>query len=111
MNLKKFTNVKVLDEDATCSLVTEIDFDVDKRVPIDFCFLLLFYKEEKVYEIIKYDGAHGTCHVHRYFEKKDSVGESCLPSQINSKSLLVFKKDLLDNWHDYVGSYRKKWGV
>ena len=111
MNIKKFTNVKVLDEDSRCSFVTEIDFDVDKRIPIDFCFLLLFYKGETVHEVIKYDGAHGTCHVHKYFEKKESKGESCLPSQIDNKALILFKRDILENWSNYINQYKKKWKI
>ena len=104
-------NVKVLDEDSRCSFVTEIDFDLDKKIPIDFCFILLFYKDEMVYEVIKYDGAHGFCHVHKYFENKKPKGEACLPSQINNKSLIEFKKDILKNWNYYLERYHKKWKV
>jgi hypothetical protein len=109
MRIKKFSNSKILDEDAQCSLVTEIDFDIDNKIPIDFCFLLLFYKGEKVYEVIKYDGAHGKCHVHKYFEKKNSEGEECLPSQIDNKALITFKTDISDNWEEYINKYKKKW--
>ena len=111
MQIKKFSNVKVLDKDSRCSFVTEIDFNIEKRTPLNFCFLLLFYKGETVYEVIKYDGSHGKCHVHKYFEKKNSKGENCLPSQINNKSLIVFKNDILENWKEYIARYRKKWKV
>ncbi len=111
MKVKKFKNTKILDKDAKCNFVTEIDFNEDTKAPINFCLLLVFHQNETVYEIIKYDGSHGFCHVHKYFEKLNVEGEECLPTQINAKSILIFKKDIQDNWEDYVTKYRRKWKI
>ncbi len=108
MKIVKFKKNKILDESAKCTLVTEIDFDEDSKKPINFCVLLLFQSGEIIYEIIKYDGTHRSCHVHKYYEKLNSIGESCLPSQINSKSITCFKDDVKANWKSYVAAYRKK---
>jgi hypothetical protein len=108
LNIIKFKKKKSLGIHPKCFLISEIDFELNQKKPINFCLLLIFYKKEKVYEVIKYDGKHGICHVHNYFEKMNIKGKNCLPSEINSKSIRIFKKDILDNWKEYLTKYRKK---
>jgi hypothetical protein len=104
----KFKKKKILSIDPTCFLITEVNFDMILKKPIDFCVLLVFYENESIYEIIKFDGKHGFCHVHKYFEKLNVSGLKCLPSEINSDSIRYYKKDILDNWKEYLKKYRLK---
>ncbi len=102
---------KVLGIRPKCFLISDINFDVNQKKPVDFCLLLIFYKKEKVYEVIKYDGKHGVCHVHKYFEELNSLGKNCLPSEINSISIQFYKKDILNNWKEYLEKYRRKYKI
>ena len=111
MKIIKFKRDKVLDSNAQCNIVTEIDFDTVTKKPINFCLILIYHKEETIYEIIKYDGSHKICHVHKYFNELNSKGEDCLPSQINNISIIAFKQDILDNWRNYLSKYKKKWKI
>lgn len=111
MKIIKFKKSKILDEKATCFLKSEIDFNIETKEVINFCLILLFQKEEKIYEIIKYDGSHGFCHTHKYYEKLNAFGKKCYPSQINPKSILIHKKDITQNWKEYLKKYKKKWNI
>ncbi|MDD4251154.1 MAG: hypothetical protein PHX27_03115 [Candidatus ainarchaeum sp.] len=111
LEIINFKKKKVLGVRPKCFLITEINFDVNNKKPIDFCILLIFYKKEKVYEIIKFDGKHSFCHVHKYFEQLNDKGQNCLPSQINSTSIQIFKTDVLSNWKEYLKQYRKKYKI
>lgn len=111
MKIEKYKKTKVLDKNACCFLVTEIDFDLETKKVVNFCLVLLFHKDETIYEIIKYDGTHGICHVHKYYEKRFAKGETCLPSQINTKSIIYYKEDILKNYQIYLKQYKSKWKI
>jgi hypothetical protein len=70
MEIIKFKRIKVLGDDASCTMIIETDMVVETKEILDFCIILIYFHEESRYEIIKYDGlTHGICHVHKYFEK------------------------------------------
>jgi hypothetical protein len=106
MKIVKFKKTKILDKDAKCVFKSEIDFDSEKKKIINFCLILVFHEGEEIHEIIKYDGSHGYCHVHKYYEKMGAKGEKCYPSQIDSKSIIVYKKDIFEKWEKYIEKYR-----
>lgn len=68
---------------------------------------MLFQKGEEIYEIIKYDGSPDHCHVHKYYEKLNIFKEKCYPTQIEPKSIITHKNDIIQNQKRYLKKYPK----
>ena len=109
MNLVNFFGRKSLGTEGKDFFTTSIDFDLDTKKIVRFCVVQLHQHKEQLFEIVKYDSAHGFCHVHRYFSALDDKGQRLLDNQINEKSLLEFKNDVKQNWQEYKNIYLRKW--
>jgi hypothetical protein len=109
MNIRKFRRSRVLDEEGNVIFRAEIDFDEDKKVVVNYCILLILQKGQQIHIVVKYDAAHGSNHVHKYYERLDAPAEEVLPTDVSSKAALVFKKDIMENWKQYVERYSRKW--
>ena len=104
MNIETIEKKIPLNKELTDFLIITLDFDFNsKKKLIGFCLMQVFYTEEKVIEIIKFDTAHGVCHAHRnYKDKKDS-------NKINRETFNELKKDVKQNWKTYKRLYINKW--
>jgi hypothetical protein len=69
----------------------------------------VFKHGEHTMEVIKYDSAHGRCHVHRYYENLNDCGQDLLDNQIGTSSIAEFKNDIKQNWIEYKRRYLRKW--
>jgi hypothetical protein len=60
-------------------IITSIDFDSASKKVVSFCVLQIYFDSEKMHEIIKFDAAHGKCHVHKNYlfsgRKREELGE------------------------------------
>jgi hypothetical protein len=103
MKLVNFFRRRALGTEGKDFLTTSIDFDADTKRIVRFCVVQLHQYKEQLFEIVKYDSAHGFCHV------LDNKGQKLLDNQINEKSLLEFKNDIRQNWQEYRNIYLRKW--
>ncbi|MBI4052950.1 MAG: hypothetical protein HY394_02845 [Candidatus Diapherotrites archaeon] len=82
------------------------DFDTEAKELVRFCAIQLLEMRGKTHEVIKFDAAHGKCHVHRYCkfaEHKETIG-----MKISPETLKICRKDIAENWQKYKGWYLKK---
>jgi hypothetical protein len=81
-------------------ILTKTEFEEKTKKIISFCVLQVSLIENKTYEIIKFDTAHGFVHVHRFYQRLNHEGEA-LQKEISPQTLEECKKDIKDNWRKY----------
>ena len=109
MNISNFHSKKELDSTKQNSLLTNIDYDRDSKKVISFCVMQIHQHKEHCLQIIKYDAAHGYCHVHKYYENLNDFGQKLLDNRIGTESIEEFKNDIKQNWKQYLERYYRKW--
>lgn len=109
MNIVTYEKKKPLSTSLNDFIFTRIEFDKDSKKLISFCILQVYYKEENTYEIIRFDTAHGDCHVHRHYQKQDPKGEKMLNNEISQENFNECKEDIKGNWKRYKRAYKEKW--
>ena len=108
MNVKVFAKRKRLNDSLTDFLISSVNYDSDSKEIISLCVMQIYEKGGETFEIIKYDSAHGNCHVHRYYENPNDFSQLLPDNQINVKSFDEFKKDIKENWAEYKRRYFMK---
>lgn len=108
MNVVVHNSKRKLDESGSCVCISTVNYDLDSKSIIGFSVLFVFKKEGRSFEIIKYDTAHGQCHVHHYYEYLDHEGDLLLDNRICPESAREFKNDIKQNWQGYLQRYRHK---
>jgi len=81
------------------------DTDAETRKLTGFCVIQLLELDGQTREVIKFDCAHGKCHVHRYYkfaEHKEGLGR-----EISTETLYECIDDIMKNWQKYRGWYMK----
>ena len=87
-------------------MVTILEFDLKTNKLADFCSVQIYCPPgEKSYEIIKYDTAHGKCHVHRYYKNLKALQEDIDSADISKHTFYKLKKDVEANWQKYKEWY------
>jgi len=109
MNIVNYYGQKNLCKSKTDLLISNIDYDADSKEIISLCIIQVFVHGEHMLEVIKYDSAHGRCHVHKYYENLDDPGQDLLDNQIGNSSIAEFKNDIRQNWAEYKRRYFRKW--
>jgi len=109
MEIVKYTKQKLLDEDVNCILCTEADYIPKEKRLLNFSAVLLLSRGEENYEIIRYDTAHGRCHVHRFYIELGHKGDLLLDNRVDDKSFREFRMDIAENYKKYVEAYIRKW--
>ena len=108
MNIIVYKSRINLDNSKNNVCLTNVNFDQDSKQIMGFCVIQLHKVSDKNFEIIKYDTAHGQCHVHRYYEYLDHEGDLLLDNRICAASMREFKNDIKQNWQEYLCIYRNK---
>jgi hypothetical protein len=105
MPIEHFEKRDGLDSSLMDIILRTFDFDSEKKEIVSFCVVQLFIDGAESHEIIKYDTAHGVCHVHRLYRGSNSK-ELLFNRNISIETLMWCKKDILEKWRKY-----KRWFV
>lgn len=89
-------------------IITRIDFDDDSKEIVSFCVLQIYVESETAHEVIKFDTAHGFCHVHRFYWRLDHRGERLVGKDISQESFNECRDDIKENWKKYKQWYLAK---
>ena len=108
MNIVHYEKKKPFGNSTEDFLVTTLDFVEETKKIHAFSVLLVSYYGENVYEIIKYDTAHGYCHVHRFYKILNHEGER-IDRGISAETFYQCRKDIKENWEKYKKAYFDKW--
>jgi hypothetical protein len=114
MTIKNFEKKKPLDSSLDDFIVTSLDLDDEKQGPdklISFCVSQIHNADDEVYEIIRFDCAHGYCHAHKFYRDLQHKGEKFGSGRITPENFHKCKEDIKDNWKRYKAFYVKKWLV
>ena len=90
-------------------IITRIEFDRSQKKLVSFSVLQVHSPGEANYEVIKYDTAHGHCHVHRFYRTLDDKGEKLKGKNISQATFDECRQDLKENWEKYKRLYADKW--
>lgn len=99
-----FKNKEALSSAHEDFMVTNIDYDGKLKKVISFCVVQIWHTGQNDYEIIKYDAAHGYCHIHRYYKNADYKTERIENLEISRETIIAVKQDIKENWEKY-----KRW--
>lgn len=106
--LENFFKKKALGKNPEDIIITSLDFNSESKKIVSFCVIQVHFSGELKHEIIKYDCAHGYCHVHRYYWA--STKRERLAEELSKDSFDKFRRDIEENWQRYKSLYfeRKK---
>ena len=108
MRIKHFKKQKPLDAGLEDFIIETMDWDEKSNKLVSFCVLQVYYFGETAYEIIKFDSAHGACHVHRFYKRLDDRGED-IGRDISAEAFNECRADIKENWQKYKRWYAEKW--
>jgi len=109
MPIETFKKRKPLEGSLEDFIITRIDFDRNQKKLVSFSVLQVHSPAEANYEVIKYDSAHGYCHVHRFYRTLDDSGEKLEGKNISQASFDECRQDINKNWKKYKRLYVDKW--
>lgn len=79
------------------NLIVTIDYDENSKKIIGFCILQTTGKESK--QVIKYDTAHGNCHIHKYYTTQKEPEKTHL--EINNETIKQITLEIQKKWRYY----------
>jgi len=100
MAIEHFEKRNKLDSSLVDLMLTTADFDPEKKEIVSFCVVQLFSDGAFTRQIIKYDSAHGNCHVHRYYRASDSK-ELIFNKGVSAETFRWCRNDVMENWRKY----------
>jgi hypothetical protein len=109
MPIETFRKRRPLGESLNDFIITRIDFDRTNKKLVSFSVLQVHSHGEANYEVIKYDTAHGHCHMHRFYRTLDDRGEKLEGKSISQTAFDECRKDINKNWRKYKALYVDKW--
>ncbi len=109
MGTEAFEKKTPLDEGLKDFLISRTELDKKTRRIASFCVIQVHFTEDRAHEIIKFDSAHGECHVHKYCRDLNHKGEKLPEKGINPESFKEFRKEIERNWKKYLKWYKEKW--
>ena len=109
MPAETWTKQKPLEGSLEDFIITRIDFDRNQKKLVSFCVLQIRSQRESKYEVMKYDTAHGHCHVHRFYRTLDDKGEKLKGKNISQATFDECRQDIIQNWKNYKKLYVDKW--
>lgn len=108
MQLRTFKKQKPLDDSLDDFIITVSDWDEESNKMVSFCVVQICYFGENTYEIVKFDSAHGHCHIHRYYRRLNDEGEP-IEKDNSPAAFDEFRNDVKENWRKYKRLYVEKW--
>ena len=78
---------------------------MDSGEVIDFSVQLSLIREGELHEVIRYDSAHGTVHVHKFWRAKTQREDLRLGEK--GKGLTFAVDDLQENWDSYLDLFEQ----
>ena len=109
MGIRQFEKKKPLNSGLNDFIITLIDFDEEPKKLASFCVLQVYCTGGENHEIIKFDTAHGFCHVHRYYRNLQDKGEKLIGKEISQKAFDECREDIKCNWRKYRKWFISKW--
>lgn len=108
MPIVPYEKKKPLDDSLDDFIITNVDWEEKPKRLVSFCIIQVYCPGERVYPVIKFDSAHGHCHVHRYYRELDAEGDE-IDKKISPETFDEFRKDVQENWKKYKRLYVEKW--
>ncbi|GEM_PF-6438050 len=105
--VKLFRKKRSLGKGEDDYIFTEVIVGVDNRL-LNFAVVQFYRPQGRYYQIKKHDFSHGSCNVHKYYERLESR-EEVREERLTMGLFRRCKIDILDNWQDYRERYRKKY--
>ena len=87
------------------AILYSVDLEIGTKRLAGFCVVQLMELNAETREVVKFDAAHGKCHVHRYckfVEHKEAISGEISPETMN-----MCIDDIMKNWKKYRGWYLK----
>lgn len=109
MNIVTYEKKKPLNNSLSDFIFTKIEFDKDSKKLISFCVSQIYYSEEKIHEIIRFDTAHGNCHIHRFYRELSHKGERIINREISQEGFNECREDIGKDWKKYKKWFKEKW--
>lgn len=109
MLIETFKKRKPLECSLEDFIITRIDFDRSQKKLVSFSVLQVYSPANANYEVIRYDTAHGFCHVHRFYRTLDDIGEKLEGKSISQASFDECRQAINKNWRNYKRQYVDKW--
>jgi hypothetical protein len=108
MQIVQFEKKKMLGNSTTDFLVRIFDFNTETKKVVSFCVVQICFVEGENHEIIKYDAAHGYCHVHKNYQRNSKKIETLFNKEICQETCKECAKDIETNWQKYKKHYFSK---
>lgn len=109
MPTEYFDKKRLLNGSLDDFIITKVGFDRSQKKLVSFCVLQLHYSGENKHEIIRFDSAHGYCHVHRFYQRLDDEGKKIKGRTISQTTFDECRQDIKNNWTNYKKLYITKW--
>ena len=109
MSIEYFDKTRPLNGSLEDFIITKIGFDRTQKKLISFCALQLHHTRENRHEVIKFDTAHGHCHVHRFYQRLNDKGKEIKGKTVSQTTFEECRQDIKNNWTKYKKLYIDKW--